>query len=367
MIDALWYFVLPYLMRIGLPMVAAYHTLLGVPFVNTAAVDAQGVELMADGLLSPLHFLLEGQAASPTEEKGYTFSQRFDYKDHFLVKTTLASLLAPFATALGLPLKALTLLTGEGRARCQTVSQAKCNFQVKSNLPYYRSLGISVGDEEIVEALPAPRYARGKDALLAMRAEKEGLRAIMELLDAHQIPHWIDCGTCLGALRYGGVIPWDWDLDMAVLAPDFDNIYGVLQGLDGEKYMVQDWSSRERPKSYLKVYVKESATLIDLYHFEIDPEKKALSSIFSMESCPFFPETMKIRERRYSVPTPFELVFPRKRGVLDGIAVLVPGETKKYLQMRYGENLDPPKIFNPQTGEYEKDLNHPYWQLPFAR
>ena len=65
--------------------------------------------------------------------------------------------------------------------------------------------------------------------------------------------------------------------------------------------------------------------------------------------------------------TPFALVFPLKKAYFDGIGVFVPGKTKEYLQQRYGDNIDPVKTYNAQTGQYEKDLSHPYWKDSYAR
>ena len=148
--------------------------------------------------------------------------------------------------------------------------------------------------------------------------------------------------------------------------PDFDNVKRVLSQLDPAEYTVQDWSSREHPKSYMKVYLKKSRTFVDIYHFKILPETKELKYVLALENAFFLPEWWKIRERRFVVPVAFDTVFPLKKVVFDGIVINVPNKIESYLQRYYGENLAPAKIFDPQTNKYEKDLSHPYWLRTYA-
>lgn len=351
---------------IGLPVVQCYHQLCENIFLNVADKNARGLEKMANQLLAPAHYLFCGQAAQKSD-LGYELTPRFDYREHFLLKTALSTTLLPLSVISGAALKAAAYLCPEVRRRHQAMVAEQESCIVRPNLDLYHSLGFKMQDFESAPFIPPPTHTRrpGDDA--HMQVEKEGLKAVVELLRESKIPFWVDCGSCLGAVRYGGIIPWDWDLDIAVLQPDFENVKRALNALDKSKYTVQDWSGREKPGSYLKVYVKGTPTLIDIYHFEIDPEDHIVKSIFSNEYSPFFPESMKIRERRYTVATPFDLIFPLKKAHFDGIEVLVPGRTVEYLQQRYGENIGPAKVYDPITGCYEKDLTHPYWQMEYAR
>lgn len=51
--------------------------------------------------------------------------------------------------------------------------------------------------------------------------ETELLRVVSELCEKHNLVYFIDSGTCLGAVRHGGFIPWDDDIDIGMPFEDY--------------------------------------------------------------------------------------------------------------------------------------------------
>lgn len=361
---------------LGLPVTALYHTVCSNAFLNVSATDATGLEKAGNVCLLPVRYLLAGKLARPVFSGegypiGYRSEQEFAYDDDmFWWRTAAAYCALPSSLVAGSVLKGLSLLSYNNPSRKDMLSvTAKEGATFLSpHDEYYRSIGIEMTTIDRAEAIISQGYPRRPEDIRKLRAEKEALREITSILHEEGIVYWLDCGTCLGAYRHGGNIPWDWDLDMAILQNDFGNVRKLLSSrLDPEKYAVQDWSSRDKEESYLKVYVRETGCLIDIYHFRIDPGSRSLRWVLSNVDCAFLPESWKVRERSYVVDTPFEYVFPLKKANFDGVEAFVPRETEKYLQQRYGENIGPAKIYNPDTGEYEKDPTHPYWNRACAR
>jgi len=367
LLDRVWDFFVETLIVLFLPLVCSYYTLSADLFLNVSSERATGLEKVGNTFLIPFQYLFAGRLAKEREDGTIEFVQRFSYEENFWTHTAYSLAALPPSLLLGSTLKALGLI-GEG-ARKRHASLKAAWFSktiVKSNLEMYRKLGLAIPNSDQAEFFQSQRHLRNPGSENYLAEDKKALKEIAALLNQAGIPWWVDCGTCLGTFRYGGVIPWDFDIDIAVLLPDFENVRRLLNGLDPAKYRVQDWSGRSSPQSFIKVLIRETNTLIDIYHFEILPESRQIRYILSLESNILFPEWWKIRERRFKPPVAFETVFPLKKARFDGVEVFVPADPEKYLQRYYGENLAPAKIYDSITQRYEKDLSHPYWQREFA-
>jgi hypothetical protein len=59
-----------------------------------------------------------------------------------------------------------------------------------------------------------------------------------ELLAEHDIVHWLDFGTLLGAVRDGSLIPWDWDADFGILARDRERVLALRDEIEAAGHSV---------------------------------------------------------------------------------------------------------------------------------
>lgn len=351
------------LVRSYIPLIIIYQFLTTDPFLVVTCEKATRLEQVADFLFIPYHYAFMGRKAIQKEDGSWHFESRFDYADHFWIKNIPSFILAPVSFVWGGTLKALAYCFPEVRSRYQSLRYPPVHLHTdlykEADLFQKSPIG-----NDFFHSQGLPRRPGDENH---MAQEKEALREIGNALTKAGILWWVDCGTCLGAYRYGGAIPWDIDVDIAILEPDFQNVYCIVKNLNPKKYLVFDMSAREHPMTLLKVLLKnEPWKEIDIYHFRIDSQKRTLNFILSQENNIFMFNSWKIRERPFKSPAKFEDVFPLKRALFDGIEVFVPNNIIGYLSRVYGENLAPAKIYNPKTRQYEKDLSHPYWQHPFA-
>jgi len=153
-------------------------------------------------------------------------------------------------------------------------------------------------------------------------AASERLKDIKRILDQLGAVFFIASGTCLGAIREGGFIPWDDEMDMG-------SVIG-LNGLD-EETISRGIAAFEENGYY--VHVDRSSR-----HIGVHVVKESIRADWTCHRI--------IGESVFQYPgvrTPLELFTKLKEIDFIGEKFLVPNPPEEYLETKYGPNWATPK------------------------
>lgn len=113
------------------------------------------------------------------------------------------------------------------------------------------------------------------------RVELEMLKAVAALCDAHGIRYSLYCGTLLGAIRHGGFIPWDDDVDLMMPLPDYRRFLKVAKCLPDKYELRSPENDMHAIVPWAKVYAN-GTTVLPVFAASIDTHWGAYLDIYPM-------------------------------------------------------------------------------------
>lgn len=95
------------------------------------------------------------------------------------------------------------------------------------------------------------------DNVKSVREVQIKILEIMKYIDLlcreNNITYFIMGGTALGAVRHGGFIPWDDDLDIFMTPDEYEKFKNVFREKNNVKYVIQEWKTVPKYLEYSKV------------------------------------------------------------------------------------------------------------------
>ena len=236
----------------------------------------------------------------------------------------------------------------------------------------------------------------------------EILLEVDRICKKHNIRYWLSSGTLIGAVRHKGFIPWDEDLDIEMLLPDYERLMRVLpdelpstmalqsQDTDPNYFFfyakVRDRRSHlEEGNRYDRVW-KEQGIYIDIFPFYKQPlwihmlsEKlqghvykimnrmgdsnremwkvRAITRFNRYVSYPVLRLLCRMSKARetyglgipYHDPRHMEDTFPLTTTEFEGFQMPIPGNVHAALTLKYGDYMRMPDIdkIMPHVGKLE--------------
>lgn len=109
------------------------------------------------------------------------------------------------------------------------------------------------------------------------------LETVTTIADKHDIPYWLSGGTLLGAVRHGGFIPWDDDIDIELMYPDYLRLLKILKKELPSDLYLQTPSDKGYRLLFSKVRDKNSIVEEEDDHLDRYSEKGVYIDIFPEE------------------------------------------------------------------------------------
>lgn len=81
----------------------------------------------------------------------------------------------------------------------------------------------------------------------------EIMKFIDKICRENKIEYFIMGGTALGAVRHGGFIPWDDDLDIFMTPNEYQKFKKVFELINNELFVLQEWKTVDKYLEYAKV------------------------------------------------------------------------------------------------------------------
>ena len=93
------------------------------------------------------------------------------------------------------------------------------------------------------EALKAEYNPEGSELRNLQHHLMETMMELDKICRENNISYMLTGGNVLGAVRHGGFIPWDDDMDIALLKTDYNRLIKVLRNYKSDKYILQEHRS----------------------------------------------------------------------------------------------------------------------------
>lgn len=129
--------------------------------------------------------------------------------------------------------------------------------------------------------------------------EFEILKCFTEVCERFHLRYYLVCGSALGAVKYGGFIPWDDDIDVALPRQDYERFLRVAQDELPEWCFVQNY--RTDPQFHqLGTKLRDSrTTYIEKMTDTLHINHGVFIDVFPLDGCPDDWKTYEKRRRRF--------------------------------------------------------------------
>ncbi len=111
-------------------------------------------------------------------------------------------------------------------------------------------------------------------AVMTIRKVQEKILCVIKFIDSlcrkNGIKYYIMGGTALGAVRHGGFIPWDDDLDIFMTPAEYEKFKMAFEKQDSRDFVLQEWRTTPKYLEYAKVRMNGTTFIEEAFRNRAD-------------------------------------------------------------------------------------------------
>lgn len=94
------------------------------------------------------------------------------------------------------------------------------------------------------------------------------MKKLHSICESNNLNYFLGYGSCIGAIRHNGFIPWDDDIDIIMPLEDYENLINILKH-SNDRYQIR---CLENDDKYIYPFAKFVDTYTELDEFEMEAE-----------------------------------------------------------------------------------------------
>lgn len=114
----------------------------------------------------------------------------------------------------------------------------------------------------------------------------ELLCQFVDICEKLELPYFLVCGSALGAVKYGGFIPWDDDVDVAMQREDYERFLREAPALLPEHLKLQNIHNNKAFPLLMTKLVNTQTTLIETQFLQLPIHHGIFLDIFPLDGYP---------------------------------------------------------------------------------